>query len=306
MKSSMLIKMMPVLLLSATLMITMDSCKKDSNNPPNSSTNNDTTAADLSASTTVADNYYDDIFQTAVQTGYDNSIAYKSNSGGTGDVQVNTTHAAESALGTEGVNGCAIYVRTPDDNSTFPKTISVDFGTGCTSTSGVTRKGKITYVFSGKLITPGTTVSATFTNYSVNDYQLQGTYSITNNSSLANGIAFTTKVTGGSIIFPDQRSFTYTGTKTVTQTAGISTTTDPTDDVFSIIGNNSFSANGNTLVNTITTPLSKAYSCKFVGSGIISFTYNTNTKGTLDFGSGGCDGDVIIKVGPYTTNVTFQ
>jgi hypothetical protein len=113
-------------------------------------------------------------------------------------------------------------------------------------------------------------------------------------------------VSSGSIIFPDQTSYSYSGSKTVKQTAGIATTMDASDDVFSITGNNSFSANGNTIVNTITTPLSRAYNCEWVGSGIISFTYNTNTKGTLDFGNGTCDGDVTIKIGTFTKTITFQ
>jgi hypothetical protein len=290
-------------LLSGLLLMFM-ACQKDNNNNASSgNTNSDTTAAQFSAATTLADNAYDDIFQTAVQTGYDNNIAYKSSQAGDGQIQVNTTRSVETSFG---VNGCAVYTVSPNDNTTFPKTITVDFGSGCTDAVGVTRKGKITYIFSGKLINPGTTVSASFTNYSISGYQLQGTYSITNNSSLATGIAFTTKVTDGNIVLPDQRSFSYIGSKSVTQTAGMATTMDASDDVYSITGNNTFSSNGNTLVNNITKALSKAYTCKFIGSGVISFTYNNETKGTLDFGSGACDGDVTIKVDAYTLNVTFQ
>ncbi len=303
MKTSNFLKLISLFAVSFLVIVTMHSCQKDNNNNSTSGTKNDTTAAELSASTTLADNAYDDIFQTAVQTGYDNNIAYKTSSAGDGQIQVNSLHNTETSFG---VNGCAVYNVSPNDITTFPKTISVDFGSGCTDGLGVTRKGKVTYIFSGKLITPGTTVSATFTNYSVAGYLLQGTYSITNNSSLATGIAFTTKVTGGSIVFPDQRVFSYEGTKTVTQTAGQLTTMDNTDDVFGIVGNNSFSASGNTLVNNITKALSKAYICKFVGSGTISFTYNNSVKGTLDFGNGACDGAVTIKVDAYTLNTTFQ
>ena len=303
MKTVTTFKTMLVLAFSFSLVTALNSCKKDSSTPNNSSNNTDTTAANASASTTLADNAYDDVFQTAVQTGYDNNIAFGTQSVGVGQVQTNSVHGSTA---TNSINGCAVYTVTPNDNTTFPKTIVVDFGTGCTSAAGITRIGKITYVFSGKLINPGTTVSASFTNYSVNGYQLKGTYSITNNSSLANGIAFTTSVTDGNIVFPDQTSYSYAGSKTVKQTAGMSTTMDASDDVYSITGNNTFSANGNTIVNTITTPLSRAYSCEWVGSGIISFTYNTDTKGTLDFGNGTCDGDVTIKVGTFTKTITFQ
>src|SRR6516162_5679810 len=191
MKFRILLKSIPFFSLLSGLILLNSACQKDNNNTSSGGTNNDTTAAQLSAATTLADNAYQDIFQTAVQTGYDNNIAYKTSQAGDGQVQVNTTRSVETAFG---VNGCAVYTVSPNDNTTFPKTITVDFGSGCTDAVGVTRKGKITYIFSGKLINPGTTVSASFTNYSISGYQLQGTYSITNNSSLANGIAFTTKV----------------------------------------------------------------------------------------------------------------
>ena len=277
-------------------------CQKDNNNNPPAGQSSDTSAAQLSAATTLADNAYDDIFQIAVQTGYDNNIAFKSSQPGDGQIQVNTTRSVETAFG---VNGCAVYTVSPNDNTTFPKTITVDFGSGCTDALGVTRKGKITYIFSGKLINPGTTVSASFTNYSIAGYQLQGTYSITNNSTLA-GIAFTTQVTNGNIVLPDQRSFSYEGNKSVKQTAGATTTMDASDDVYAITGTNTFSTTGITLANNITKALSKAYTCKYIGSGTISFTYNNTTKGTLDFGSGACDGDVVIKVNTYTLDYTFQ
>jgi hypothetical protein len=303
MKTTITLKTILIFFVSISFVVMLDSCKKDSSTPNNPSNNTDTTAANLSASTTLADNAYDDIFQTAVQTGYDNNIAYSTSSIGEGRIETNSVHGSTA---TNTVNGCAVYTLTPNDVTTFPKTVVVDFGSGCTSTTGITRIGKITYVFSGKLITPGTTVSASFTNYSVNGYQLKGTYSITNNVSLANGVAFTTSVSDGSIVFPDQTSYSYSGSKNVKQTAGITTTMDASDDVYSITGNNTFSANGNTIVNTITTPLSRAYSCEWIGSGIISFTYNTDTKGTLDFGNGTCDGDVTIKVGSFTKTITFQ
>ena len=42
---------------------------------------------------------------------------------------------------TSGILSCAIVTVTPQN--TFPKTITIDFGNGCTSADGITRKGKI-------------------------------------------------------------------------------------------------------------------------------------------------------------------
>ncbi|MBS1600072.1 MAG: hypothetical protein JST75_17735 [Bacteroidetes bacterium] len=281
-------------------------CKKD-----NSSSNNngggtdDSTAGTMSGSSAIADNAYYDVLQTALEGGSDNNIAYMASQASRGTVETNGVHNGVSVNGVTSLT-CAIYTMSPADNTTFPKTLVVDFGSGCTSADGVTRKGKITYTISGKVLNPGTTITATFQNYSVFDYQLEGTYSITNTSTI-NGISFTTKVTGGKITFPNTYWYTYSGDKTIKMTAGMSTPSDPTDDVYSIEGSNSFaSAAGNTLDVTITTILSKAYTCHNIGSGVISFTYNKKINGTLDFGSGTCDNQATITVGNWVKQVTLN
>ncbi|HTS42995.1 MAG TPA: hypothetical protein VMH01_01260 [Puia sp.] len=280
-------------------------CKKDSNNPGGSSTTgSDSAAANMSSASVTADAAYNDVLQVALEGSSDNNIAYMVSQASRGNVETNGVHSVT------GVNGllltCATYTLSPADTSTFPKTLTVDFGTGCTSSDGITRKGKVTYVLSGKILIPGTTVSASFTNYFVNGYQLQGTYSITNNSSLA-GISYTASVTGGSITYPDATQYNYSGTKIVKMTSGMSTPTDPTDDIYSIAGNASFSSStGNTLTDSVTTLLSKAYSCRYVGSGVISFTYNNSISGTLDFGTGLCDNLATIQIGNFTDYITLQ
>ena len=85
----------------------------------------------------------------------------------------------------------------------YPKTLTLDFGTGCTSADGIMRKGKLIYLFSGPLLLPGATASVSFNQYIVNGYGILGTYTITNNSSESLGISFTTQVTNGIITYPD-------------------------------------------------------------------------------------------------------
>ncbi|HTQ28670.1 MAG TPA: hypothetical protein VMI35_11095 [Puia sp.] len=281
-------------------------CKKDNNSSGNnqSGQNNDSTAADLSSSSSSADIAYMDVFQVAIESGADNNIAYLAHALSQGGVE---TNGAGEVKTVNGPNTCASYTMSPADLTTFPKTVTVDFGGGCTSADGITRKGKITYVFSGKLITPGTTITATFTNYSVYGYTLQGTYSITNMSSPAAGIAFKTQVTGGNITFPNTISYSYAGTKTITQTGGTGTPTNFADDVYSITGGNSISSSvGNTLVDTISTALVKQAACGYISSGIVSFTFNSTLNGTFDYGNGTCDSLATIKVGALTATVSLQ
>ncbi len=288
---------------SISMAVIVTACSKNSSSGSSSGTGS-SDAASLSTSSETTDNAYNDAFNVVMQTG---------NKTSNGSVTVESVggNISNDGTGSSNILGtCATITVSPADSNTFPKTITVDFGTGCTSLAGFTRKGSITYILSGHLLYPGTTVSATFNGYSVNGYQIAGTYSITNNST-QNGLAFTTSVTGGQIIFPDSLSstYTYSGTKTITQTQGFGTPT-LLDDVYNITGHHSFasSASGKSLVNTIATPLVIEGSCIHIVSGIIDFVYtdgNNSLTGTFDYGAGTCDNLATIKVGYFTKSVTL-
>jgi hypothetical protein len=280
----------------------LTACQKQSNSS-GSTPANDSTAANLSASSIASDNAYNDVLTIALQAGSDNNIDRVIAKMISGGVQANSTRGVH--IDGDSSGSCAAYTVSPADNSTFPKTITVDFGTGCVSLDGITRSGKITFLFSGRLLTPGTTVSASFANYVVNGFGLQGTYSLTNNSSV-NGIAYSTQVTNGQINFPDASWFTFSGHRSVVQIAGQSTPLDFSDDVYSITGSHTCaSSNNKTLHDSVTTALVKANSCSWISSGILSFTYY-GISGTVDFGNGTCDNQATIKVGIIQEPITLH
>jgi len=290
MKTSLKILTVAIALSSAATLIT--ACKKDSSSS-GSNTNNNGAASNMSANGATGDNAYDDAFNIALQTGYDKGLdnLMQKGNGGT----------------TLGYNFCA---NVSVSGSTYPVTVTVDFGTGCnTSTDGIARSGSIVYVFSGKLSTTGTTISATFNNYKVNGYQLGGNYSIQNTTTNVLTPSFTSSVTNGSLIYPNDTSYTFSGTKTVTVSSS-----DGTTNISSLIftaasGNftisNSF---GESLTATITKPLVRKLSCGFRDSGTVSFKYTKGTaslNGTLDYGNGTCDDSALITIGAFTKTVTL-
>lgn len=286
-------------ILAAAAILFSTACKKNITQP-----SKDSAAASLSDSSTAADNAYNDVLVNAF-FGYSDEMA----NGGTGGLQ----HGGTSTNGVNQVNriyfSCAAYTLVNDSSqSGYPKTLTLDFGAGCSSSiDGVTRQGKIIYVFSGPLLTPGTTVSAVFDHYYVNGFGLQGICSITNNSTQQSGISFTTQVTNGIFIFPDLTNFHYSGTRTIQMTAGASTPSDFSDDVYAITGNSNFSASdGTSLVSTITTPLVKAFPCKYISKGVISFVYNQDLNGTIDFGDGTCDNTAGLVVGSINRQITLR
>jgi len=256
--------------------IFFSACKKDSDST--SANTDQTTATSLSSSGSTSESLYDDAFDVVTQEGENNNVSGKATS-------------------------CATVTLSPADTTSFPKTMTIDFGAGCTSTNGVTRKGKIIAALSGRIRATGTSIAVTFDNYSVNGYLVEGTYSITNNSGNGNGLNITTQVTNGKVTYPDGTTwYTYSGTHNMAQTAGTGTITFA-DDVYSITGNyTTGSSAGKNLSVTIITPLIKNAACVNIVSGIEAFTYN-NISGTLDFGDGTCDKQATLTVGVKTETV---
>ena len=66
---------------------------------------------------------------------------------------------------------CPSVTMTPDTpNTSFPKVLVIDYGTtNCTGSDGITRRGKISASFTGKLKLANTVVTISFGGYYVND-----------------------------------------------------------------------------------------------------------------------------------------
>lgn len=279
-----------ILLISLITLIT--ACKKDSS--PSSSATDNSNAANLSANGATSDNAFDDAFNVAVQTGNDKGLDnLMQMKGGKGTLGFNVT-------------GSYYCANVTVSGTSFPDTVTVDFGSGCTSSDSITRSGSITYIFSGKLSTPGTTISATFNNYVVNGYKLAGTYSISNTSTLSS-VSLTTAVTGGNITYPNDTSYSFSGNKTVAWISG--TPSDRLSLVFNITGGYSISSSyGESLAATVTSPLVRNGTCPNIVQGVTSFKYtkgSLSVNGTLDYGNGTCDNTALITIGAFTKTVTL-
>ncbi|MDX2047971.1 MAG: hypothetical protein SFU87_14365 [Chitinophagaceae bacterium] len=255
-------------------------CKKDDNGGNNTS---EQKTVELSSANTTSESLYDDVFSEVLQ--------------------VNDQSGLNGPSGTEQIFGCATVTVNPQDAGVFPKTVTIDYGTSGCTVLGITRKGKIIYTITGKFRNSGSTLSVTFENYSVNNHKLEGTYSITNSTS-GNTPSITTQVTNGKLTYPDGKYYTYSGTRTWLQSAGVGTTSI-LDDEFTITGSsNVASSEGNTLTATIKTGLLRKMTCLNVVSGTVEVVYN-NIPGLLDFGTGECDKNATVKVANKTYDITL-
>jgi hypothetical protein len=189
---------------------------------------------------------------------------------------------------------CATVTVTPQNS--FPKTIVIDFGAGCSSIDGVSRKGKINISLSDSVRHPGATAIMTFDNYYVENYKIEGTITWTNTTSL-NGISWTRQITEGKVTAPGANYFwLHTGTKTVIQTAGASTPLNLLDDVYSITGTHTVTnPAGKSRTATITEALEKKTICHNITRGKIKIE-GPNHFAILDYGNGECDKIATITI----------
>jgi hypothetical protein len=187
---------------------------------------------------------------------------------------------------------CATVTITPLVG--FPKTIVIDFGTSCTH-NGITRSGKINIVLTDSVRKSGSQATMTFTNYFVNLYKVEGTYTWTNTST-ANTRSWTRVTTGGKITAPDARYWLHEGSRTVTQTAGVGTPT-PLDDVFSIYPGTHTVTNSSNISRTcnILEALQRKVACSNIDKGKIK-VQGPNHYATIDFGDGTCDNLATLSI----------
>ncbi len=252
--------------------ISFVACQKDNND-----NDKPTAAIELSVASSSSKAAFEDAFNIVLQDGESNNLGRS----------------------TEGrTSSCATVTLNPTTPGVFPKTLTIDFGTGCTGGDGVVRKGKIIAVFSNRISIAGTTVNISFDNYHVNNFKVEGNIAFTNNGGT--GLNITRSISNGKLTYPDGTTyFNYTGTHTLAQTAGASTLTF-LDDSFSITGNSvTTSSTGNSLAVTITTPLVKNATCHNISAGVEQFTYNS-ISGSLNFGSGTCDNTALLTIGAYS------
>ena len=215
--------------------------------------------------------------------------------------------------GFRGVYGDSVVVTvTPAwPDPTFPKTVTLDFGTGVTDYWGRTRKGLITIVATGKYKDSLAEFTITPSNYYVNDYKVEGEKIITNNGRNAAGnINYTIDINDGKVTAPDGDVAYWESLRNREWTIGENTTfltdglTGIFDDVYSITGTGEGTNRlGRDFDVTITDPLIVALDCRWIKQGTFEVEPDDLDKRTVDYGSGACDNDATVTIGSRTYNV---
>lgn len=193
------------------------------------------------------------------------------------------------------IGDCATITVTPND-STYPKTVTIDFGDSCVGNDGKVRKGKMVLHFTAPVRHPGSVVTLTFVNYYVNNIHIEGTKIFRNLSEPPALIKWSIETLNGKVTFPNGRGYMYDGIKTVKQIAGMNTNT-VLDDVFQITGNSkTVFNNGLTIKLRVLDPIIKKVVCPWRSEGTLGIQIN-NRELKLDYGfpnNGNCDNKALL------------
>lgn len=272
--------------------ITFSSCKKDDsvstvaeNDPTQMAATQEVTTQEAEAEA-----QYDDVFNitasmNASQVGEDLGVG------------ANVSGLFELGSTTSGnTTPCFTITVVPNIPHVFPKTVTIDFGTGCLGRDGKYRKGKIVSIYTNPMSVPGAKVSTTFIGYFVDSFHIEGTH-ITENTSTTNMQGWKIVVIDGKITNTNNgRWRKWNSTKNVLQIEGNGTPRFPMDDVYKITGSaRGSNSGGHIWASLVIEPLIKKFTCPWIVKGTVKLVRD-GREALLDYGNGVCDNIAIIYI----------
>ncbi len=273
------------LMVAATVGIILGACRKKDDDEPADS---DTTAA---ADNSISEGYFNDA----------NSISDQAAAGNLTSFLSTDNNSDERGI----LSSCATITK---DTVSNPHTITVDFGnTNCLCSDGRNRRGIINIAYTGHYKDSASYHTITFTNYFVDDNQVTGTKTVTNNGHDNSGyLTFTISVNGSIIKANGGGTISWTSNRTRKMIQG-ETTDIWSDDIYLITGTASgTSAAGNSFTATITSALKVKLDCHHIVSGVLDLTPSGKPTRTINWGNGDCDNQATVTINGHVYNITLH
>lgn len=198
-----------------------------------------------------------------------------------------------------------VTIETPSA-AKFPKTITLDYGTGCTDPEGNFRAGKIVVHITGPYWEKNTVRQSKLVDYRYNDLKISGERKEMNKGKNDKGYyLFEVKNTemigntNGELIVERKldRSRTYN--------RGTNLSSNVDDEVW-VTGSSLVNKKGKETIQEITTPLYRKVSCEHFQSGVISTYIKKEKVSDLNYGNGECDDKAIWSNGTITKEITLK
>lgn len=185
------------------------------------------------------------------------------------------------------------------DTTSSPRLLTIDFGaSNCLCNDGKNRRGEVLVSYDGRYRDTGSVHTISFNNYFVNDNQVMGSKSVTNNGvNSSNKINFSIEVDGKLIKANTSDTIVWISSRTRTWEEGDSTLINWLDDVYSITGTCSgVNSAGVSYSANITSPLIRALNCRWFESGTLEITPQGKLTRVLDYGLGECDANATVTI----------
>lgn len=210
---------------------------------------------------------------------------------------VNQIGLDEEGVEKDALGVCATVNITPSNSSDgYPKTVEVDYGTGCSDMDGRTRSGILNLVFSRPWSEDDVTVSVSFDNFVEGGVEYFGALSLTKSINASSNKVFTITLTDGRLVHSNGDVVEYETTRSIEQTAGI-TTVDTSDDIYVLTGSaKGVSKAGRAFTTSITEPLKREMSCAYIATGVFELTPDGLATRRVDFGDGTCDNMATVTI----------
>ncbi len=204
-------------------------------------------------------------------------------------------------------SSCATSSITPADTFTFPKTLTINFGTSnCLCSDGNQRRGIITATFTRKYGDSLTVINIALTNYFHNDNPvLVSGFTVTNMGHNKYGnLKYLLNVQSASIN-TTSGSISWNCNQNAEWISGESTVSNPFDDVYSITGNSTGRGiDANTFTSTINSPLIIALNCAYIENGSLTLSPTNLSNRIVNFGNGNCSNQATISINGTPYNFT--
>ena len=186
----------------------------------------------------------------------------------------------------------------------FPKTITIDFGTGCEGRDGKIRKGIVRGTYSNWPWIAGARLDIVPDAYFVDDYGIEGQKTITYRGENASGNRnWDIDVTNGEVTTPEGNLLTWESNRNNELIEGANDF-DVWNNVYLITGSaEGTNRSGRNYDAIIKEGLRIEIGCNYITSGILELTPEDLKTRSIDYGDGACDNDATVAIGNASFNI---
>jgi len=262
-------------MITALVLLAFTSCKKDMELLEQSS-------IDLAADDAVSEAVFEDVFNSIDEA----TLAL--------DDAMKTGETKSTFLAVE--DKCPSVTVEHPATGIWPKSITIDYGTGCTGFYDNTRSGRIIINVTGPRREVGSKRTVTFDDYYFNGIKVEGIKLFENLGANDDGnTVITVTLTDGKLVLPDGKTIEREAKHKREWVAGFMTPNKWDDECLVTGSASGKNGDGISYLRTITSALKWKRVCAFIVSGVVTIEREGAEPFSLDYGTGECDNKAVVS-----------